>query len=113
MTLEGEDFASWCSCPQKDENLATIHENIMQFHRQVLSFLRIAPWRQVFGSLWRGFAQHLEHLVRDLRRIQQLVKDRATAAEFHEYNVARQLARRALEQAQDEERKARSAAIIQ
>ncbi|KAK5242764.1 hypothetical protein LTR20_001091 [Exophiala xenobiotica] len=113
MTPEDEDFASWCSCPQKDEILATIHGNIMQFHRHVLSFLRIPPWRQVFGSLWRGFSQHLEHLVRDLQRIQQLVKDRATAAEFHEYNVARQLAHRALEQAQDEERKARSAAILQ
>ncbi|KAI1387872.1 uncharacterized protein F4822DRAFT_294625 [Hypoxylon trugodes] len=77
--------------------LVQIYEDILEFHRETIKYLKQRLWKQLFQATWRGFTVKIQHLKDNLRRHRSLIESHATIVQFEEIQRLRDCAKREFE----------------
>ncbi|MCJ1443001.1 MAG: hypothetical protein MMC23_003498 [Stictis urceolatum] len=73
--------------------LVWLFTDILEFYVEVLKLLRKKAWKQVFSTLWSGFADHFEHLQDRIRQHRDLVDVEVIAIDVQSADKFRKEAR--------------------
>lgn len=98
--------------PQRDNILANIFGDILQFHMKVLGIVKIPTWPDIFKSVWTSLKPRREYILQDLRRYKELIENQSSDAEIHDYHQKRRLALATLEHIEAGTMKTESAEVF-
>jgi hypothetical protein len=76
---------------QRDNTLANIFADILQFHMKALDIVSIPTWPDIFKSIWGSLKPRREHILQDLRRYKELIENQSSDTDIHDYHRRRRL----------------------
>ncbi|KAL9618244.1 MAG: hypothetical protein Q9160_007014 [Pyrenula sp. 1 TL-2023] len=98
--------------PYMRNALATIYEDILEFHRKALRIFSIPTWKHLFKSTWFGFKTSFQHILDDLQRHKCLIESQASLIEYQEAQAHRTNCIHSLQMLQDRDTQNKRTAVI-
>ncbi|KAH9212710.1 hypothetical protein DL95DRAFT_508617 [Leptodontidium sp. 2 PMI_412] len=87
--------------------LATIYEDILDFHQVALRVFKQSTWRNLFKSAWKDFQTTFKHILEDLARHKRLIESQGTLIELQEAQASRAFSREQFHKSEEAHREKR------
>ncbi|KAF2726766.1 hypothetical protein EJ04DRAFT_452711 [Polyplosphaeria fusca] len=93
--------------------LASIHEDILEFHKEALRYFRQRKWKELFHATWRSFSNTVAHLSKNLHRHKNLIESQASIIQFEALQDLRTQSQRHFEEQNMAELDRRRLSVLQ
>ncbi|KAK0654181.1 hypothetical protein QBC41DRAFT_386563, partial [Cercophora samala] len=84
LPLLGEYASALESRPHLRTVLVWIYKDVLEFHREAITYFKHRVWKQIFQAAWRGFLPKIKFIKENMARHRRLLENGATLAQLEE-----------------------------